>query len=156
MTDDKITLRRATAYLDYAHQRYLEGKEPGRLTWEMKLGDFIAYSGLAYKWHPDNDSISPTERLLTRHLFWGIYTTRFGQDGQVKAITLGQLKELMEGPLGATYPKLIGERSVQYLNTLLVNHGLQPIASRKLRHDSLESVLKSLRSESPDTQSEGS
>lgn len=126
-------MAKAISSIDYAHKKYSEGRQqPGRLSWDMLLGEFVAYSGIAYIGHPKNHAAARTERELARRLLLGIYTTRYGYGGQRKAVRLYDLKQLIESPMGRVYPKWIGKQSLQYLNRILRKHGLDEILSKKI------------------------
>jgi len=147
---EKVVLRKATAHLDYARQEYLEGRQRGRISWETKLGEFIVYAGIAYKGHSKNYITGEEEKVLARRLHWGLLATRRGWSGQVKAITLYDLKQLMEGPMGEVYPKDLDQKAERYLNRILKKYGLEPIVSEKPwnRREDLESKTAENYSES--------
>ena len=130
--NDKKLMHRAMADLQFGYAKYIKGKQEGLIGWETPLGEFLAYSGIAYYANPRNRGPPYEAHKAYQRLGTALGTTREGIWGQCRAVRLKNLKTLMEGPKGKRYPKYLGRPLVQLLNAILAQHGLQPIRSRKL------------------------
>lgn len=129
---------------EYAFKMYLEGKNKG-ITWDTKLGEFLAYSGITYQLHQYGGfSKMP---ISLRELYKGLVCLRIHYGEKPKAVRLRNLKKLMESEQtydvkGKIHPRTWSKKTIEYLNNLLAGYRLEPIDSSKLskQNSGLESI----------------